>query len=107
MRKIIAIVKDNPVLKEKFEAIDALEKDLKERIDFIKRQAEKVIDEAEAKKKALWSEIDATCETQGLLPEDYVSGKYHKHHDEQLGVLLACNEVDGSPPFIQMLMGKT
>lgn len=72
----IALVKDHKQIQEVDDALDKLNKETSEQLDFIKKKADQIANKAQARKEALWQEVKDYLKEKELLPDWYNS----EHH---------------------------
>lgn len=98
MRKALFITSQEPLLEEKFKAIDTAFEHVEHRMEFLKKQADTLGEEFNKQKDTIWEEITAFCLARGSLPEDFTKDKYHFHYDKEASVLHLCDGTDHDKP---------
>ncbi len=106
---IVAMLKDQPEVKEAFDEVLAFADSFKARLEFLERQQKKLTEDAVEGKKASWAKVEAVCRARGLLPADYDPKKYHLHLHEEFNMIVACDckgAKDGFAELLSKLFGQ-
>jgi hypothetical protein len=103
MRQIVAVVKDHPILNQRMRESDAYRQSVVERLKFIDRQREAIVQEVNRIKDEHWSAIQEYCEAHDLFPEGgYQKDKHMLQYDEDLGIILI-RDKDEQVPLVEFL----
>lgn len=107
MHKTVAIVDQEPELKEPLSRLESLRKMATQRETFLKKQLEDFADEQHALLKPIWEEISQILLKKNRLPADYSPDKYQIHLDREDGTLAICDgdHQDHAAIFKQFLSG--
>lgn len=99
--KLICFYGDNPVLLEAVtKLVDARERDL-ERMDFIQRQRDKLIEEANARAAKFWREIFDELVAKGHIPADSDFERSPMSLDEDTKSIKRKDLHDGLPAILR------
>lgn len=85
--KAIAVVSQDPKLKEWVSEMDKKRAEANERIKFVEKQLEKIKTDFHASIKPTWEEITVYLQEKGLLSKDYDKTKHALFIDHSEGVI--------------------
>lgn len=107
MQKAIGIAKSNPFFKQAVEEILLDAERGNERLNFLRKQADKVVEEVNAKNKATWELVAAYCKENGII-DTLPPESHHFHYDRELDIIVLCdgNHQNTMPPMLAALFGK-
>jgi hypothetical protein len=107
MHKTVAIVDQEPELKDALSRLESLRKMGIQRETFLKKQLEDFANEQQALIKPIWEEITQFLLNKNRLPADYSQDKYSIHLDREDGTLAVCDgdHQDPAEVFKQFLSG--
>jgi hypothetical protein len=107
MQKPIAIVSQNPRLKEKFDALEEAKKPAQEQIAFLKKRIEDIETRWNESAANFWKEVESECKEQKILPEEFKEESHHFHYDRKFGLLCVCDGKHDLAHAIAQNLGTT
>lgn len=87
MRKALCLVEAHPEIKAKLDEVEAMAKELSDRMDFLQRQLKQHAEKLDIRRAEVWKEIDVILFEKGLTPPEYLPEKHNLQYDKEGGVL--------------------
>lgn len=108
MRLAIAIVKDHPTIKAITDELTQRRKSKDDRLEWLKKQAEKILEESVAESKTLWDQLEELLKSSNLLPQGYDPKNWSLHFDHEAGLLFSMDAEErrkgALPDFLKKLL---
>lgn len=102
MKTVIALAKQDMSLHAFFIEMESLLKRREERLEWLQKQAERVIEELDPLRLKLWDDIELYLKEKKLLPEDYSKEKYTLSMDQDGAVSIEDkNHVDSISSMLE------
>lgn len=105
MKKIVSVINDDPILKEKINNLDSMASELKERLSFLDKQKEKLVNSALERKKSIWEDIELYCKQANRLNE-FDPKKHFLSYDPDLGILLYADASEDTSAMLKSALSN-
>lgn len=109
MQKPIAIIDQEPKLKEISNRMHEVSTQYKERMEFLRKQADDIQAQADKAMEPLWKEMQDYLLGSGKIGKEYLNkDKFHFHLAEDVGLLMVCDGEHKDPRsvIIDLLQGQ-